>query len=47
MEKAMGKFEINNIVMNPPYNNDLYIDFVTLAHKIATDSVVAITPAKW
>lgn len=47
MEKAMGKFEINNIVMNPPYNNDLYLDFVTLAHKIATDSVVAITPAKW
>lgn len=46
MEKAMGKFEINNIVMNPPYNNDLYIDFVELAHKIASDSVVAITPAK-
>ena len=47
MENTMGKFEINNIVMNPPYNNDLYLDFVTLAHKIATDSVVAITPAKW
>lgn len=47
MEKAMGKFEINNIVMNPPYNpSDLYIDFVELAHKIASDSVVAITPAK-
>lgn len=40
-------FKINNIIMNPPYNNDMYIDFVTLAHKIATDSVVAITPAKW
>lgn len=40
-------FKISNIVMNPPYNpNDLYIDFVTLAHKIASDSVVAITPAK-
>lgn len=33
--------------MNPPYNNDMYLDFVTLAHKLATDNVVAITPAKW
>ena len=32
--------------MNPPYNNDMYIDFVTLAHEIASDAVVAITPAK-
>lgn len=41
-------FKINNIIMNPPYNpNDLYIDFALLAKKIASDSVVAITPAKW
>ena len=54
MEKTMKlewnsdkEFQINNIIMNPPYNpNDLYINFVTLAHKVASDSVVAITPAK-
>ena len=40
-------FKFNNIIMNPPYNNDIYLDFVTLAHKLATDNVVAITPAKW
>lgn len=41
-------FKINNIIMNPPYNpSDLYIDFVELAHKIASKNVVAITPAKW
>ena len=40
-------FKFNNIIMNPPYNNDIYLDFVTLAHKIASDTVVAITPAKW
>lgn len=40
-------FKFNNIIMNPPYNNDMYLDFVTLAHKLATDNVVAITPAKW
>lgn len=54
MEKTMSleftpqdDFQINNIIMNPPYNNDIYLDFVTLANNIATDSVVAITPAKW
>lgn len=54
MEKTMSleftsqdDFQINNIIMNPPYNNDMYLDFVTLAKNIATDSVVAITPAKW
>lgn len=39
--------KINNIIMNPPYNNDAYLDFVTLAHNLVTDNVVAITPAKW
>lgn len=53
MEKTMSlewtpedNFQINNIIMNPPYNNDIYLDFVTLAKNVATDSVVAITPAK-
>ncbi len=40
-------FKINNIIMNPPYNSDMYIDFVELAHKLASENVVAITPAKW
>lgn len=55
MEKTMSldwtteeNFKINNIIMNPPYNpSDLYIDFIELAHKIASENVVAITPAKW
>ena len=54
MEKTMSleftsqdDFQINNIIMNPPYNNDIYIDFVTLAKNIASNSVVAITPAKF
>lgn len=53
MEKTMSldwtteEFKINNIIMNPPYNpSDLYIDFVELAHNIASENVVAITPAK-
>ena len=54
MERTMSldwtteeNFKINNIIMNPPYNpSDLYIDFVELAHNIASENVVAITPAK-
>ena len=40
-------FKINNVIMNPPYNKGMDLDFVDLAYKVATDSVVAITPAKW
>ena len=53
MEKTMKlewnsdkEFQINNIIMNPPYNNDIYLDFLKLAHTIASDNVVAITPIK-
>lgn len=45
---SKDEFEINNIIMNPPYNpNDLYIDFVKLAKDLATDTTVVISPAKW
>lgn len=53
MEKTMKlewnsdkEFQINNIIMNPPYNNDIYLDFLKLAHTISSDSIVAITPIK-
>ena len=32
---------------NPPYNNDMYLEFVTLGHKLAKQYDVWITPAKW
>ena len=35
------------IIGNPPYNNDIYIDFVTDAHKLSSEFVCMITPAKW
>lgn len=40
-------FKINNVIMNPPYNSGMDLDFVDLAYKVAIDNVVAITPAKW
>lgn len=39
------KFDI--VVGNPPYNNDIYIPFVELGHKLAKQCSCFITPAKW
>lgn len=39
-------FQINNIIMNPPYNNDIYLLFIKIAHDIAKDNVISINPAK-
>ena len=38
------KFDV--VIGNPPYNNDLYLDFVQLGYKIARYECM-ITPAKW
>ena len=35
------------VVGNPPYNDDLYLSFVTLGHAISTKCSIWITPAKW
>lgn len=35
------------IIGNPPYNNDIYLDFVQLGHKLSTGYTMMITPAKW
>lgn len=35
------------IIGNPPYNNDLYLDFVVKSHRVAKYNVCMITPAKW
>lgn len=37
----------DTVVGNPPYNNDMYIDFAFKSHEICKDSVCMITPAKW
>lgn len=35
------------VVGNPPYNDDIYIDFVNIGHNISNKLVCMITPAKW
>lgn len=39
------KFDV--VIGNPPYNNDLYLDFVQLGHLLSSKYTVMITPAKW
>lgn len=41
----MPKFDL--VIGNPPYNNDLYLDFVLQAQELSKDKVVMVTPAKW
>lgn len=41
----MPKFDL--VIGNPPYNNDMYIDFVIQAQELSKDKVVMITPSKW
>ena len=35
------------VIGNPPYNNDAYLEFVQVGHKLASKYTVMITPAKW
>ena len=46
-QETYMKFDV--VIGNPPYNNDVYLDFVTLGHKLLKEDGVEcmITPAKW
>jgi hypothetical protein len=44
--KSEENFTINNVIMNPPYNKGMDIDFDFLAFDVASDNVVCIQPAK-
>lgn len=35
------------VIGNPPYNNDLYLGFVTLGNQLSHEYTCMITPAKW
>lgn len=47
MKKEFGQMKFDVVIGNPPYNNDLYLDFVTLGHTLASKYDCWITPAKW
>lgn len=39
------KFDV--VVGNPPYNNDIYLDFVQMGYQLSNKYTCMITPAKW
>lgn len=47
LKGKFGRMKFDVVVGNPPYNNDIYLDFVTLGHHLSTQYTLMITPAKW
>lgn len=47
LKGKFGRMRFDVVVGNPPYNNDIYLDFVTLGHHLSTQYTLMITPAKW
>lgn len=47
LKGKFGRMKFDVVVGNPPYNNDIYLDFVTLGHHLSAQYTLMITPAKW
>jgi site-specific DNA-methyltransferase (adenine-specific) len=47
IEKEFNGMQFDVVAGNPPYNNDAYLDFVTMGHLLARKYDLWITPAKW
>lgn len=47
VKEIFGDMKFDVVVGNPPYNNDEYLDFVTLGHKLSKQYSLWITPAKF
>lgn len=49
-ELIQGAFHIMQfdvVIGNPPYNKDIFLDFVDISYQLSSGYVVMITPAKW
>ena len=47
LKGKFGRMKFDVVVGNPPYNNDIYLDFVTFGHRLSAQYTLMITPAKW
>lgn len=46
-KEFFNNMQLDVVIGNPPYNNDIYIPFVEMGHNLASTCSVFITPAKW
>lgn len=47
IERTFKHMHFDVVIGNPPYNNDLYLNFVQFGHKLSSKYTLMITPAKW
>ena len=47
IEKEFKTVKFDVVIGNPPYNNDIYLDFVATGDQLAKEATCMITPAKW
>lgn len=47
IKEEFNRMKFDVVIGNPPYNNDLYLDFVQLGHQLSSKYTCMITPAKW
>lgn len=47
IKEKLKEMKFDVVVGNPPYNDDIYLDFVTVGHEISSKHTCMITPAKW
>lgn len=47
LKGKFGRMKFDVVVGNPPYNNDIYLKFVTFGDQLASKYTLMITPAKW
>lgn len=47
IKEKFKRMDFDVVVGNPPYNNDMYLDFVMIGHELAKQFTLMINPAKW
>lgn len=47
IKENFNTMKFDMVIGTPPYINDLYLDFVTLGHKMSSKYTIMITSAKW
>lgn len=47
IQGAFGIMKFDVVIGNPPYNKDIFLDFVSMGYDLSSQYTCMITPAKW